>query len=151
MSGKYFSLLCPLGLSLRNTPLACLWGEDSADPLENLKQHHPRESSAMMEMFSTCSAHKDACGYLKCDWCNWVMGFFYLINLNLNSHIWLVAICLDSAFLEHTQNNVTRPFTMAYTVIIVQTFPGGRGTELPPQAIWGLAQLKTGNQNTDYQ
>lgn len=54
MSFPHFS---PLGVSLRNTPLTCLWGEDSADPLENPKTV-PREFSALVEMFYTCSARK---------------------------------------------------------------------------------------------
>lgn len=66
---------------------------------------------------------------------------FYLINSNVNSHIWLVATLLDSAFLEYTQNSITRRVTTIYTVVTVAYLPKikhllapPRGTELPSQA-----------------
>lgn len=66
---------------------------------------------------------------------------FYLINLNVNSYIWLVATLWDSTFLEYTQNSITRRVTIIYTVITVAYLPKiknilapPRGTELPSQA-----------------
>ena len=48
---------------------------------------------------------------------------FYLINLYLNSHLWLMAALLNSAFLECIQNNIPKCIATVCTVIIVTYLP----------------------------
>lgn len=65
-------------------------------------QHCPRALSAMIETTWVTTVPNSsylwymANEYLKCSWFNWTEFYLLLINLYLNSHMWLMATILDS-------------------------------------------------------
>lgn len=71
---------------------------------KTMEQHHPTGLSTVMGVAGTCTA--PCSGHWPCAAClleacllpggNWIL-YFILINLNLHSHLWLLATVLDSA------------------------------------------------------
>ena len=70
--------------------------------MASLIQHCPRALSAMIETTWVTTVPNSsymwyvASEYLKCSWFNWTEFYLLLINLYLNSHMWLMATILDS-------------------------------------------------------
>ena len=67
--------------------------------MASLIQHCPRALSAMIETTTVQNSSYlwyVANEYLKCSWFNWTESYLLLINLYLNSHMWLMATILDS-------------------------------------------------------
>lgn len=58
---------------------------------------------------------------------------------------------MDSAFVEHTQNNITRHVTTIHTVIIVAYLPKVKNILALPRGQNYYLRLKTGDQNIDCQ
>ena len=69
--------------------------------MASLIQHCPRALSAMIETTWVTTVPNSsylwyvASEYIKCSWSNWTEFYLLLINLYLNSHMWLMATILD--------------------------------------------------------